>query len=100
MANDDHLVVQQLSEQLDVQLLDVMAQIEALLRRGRGIQRAALAVSGVPDPVSPEQRRQAGITVVEHIEEMRLECLGLSDVLAELARTSAELNRLLDGDDR
>ena len=100
MSDDQQIAARRASEQLDVQLVDVLAQIEALLRHGREIQRAALLVRGVPDPVSPAQRLNAGRSVCQHIEDTRHECHELVGVLDDLAGTSAVLNQLLgDGGD-
>jgi hypothetical protein len=95
MSTHEKPAADRMSEQLDVQLLDVLAQIEALLRHGREIQRAALMVRGLPVPVSPSQRRTAGATVDRHVAEMKAESIALAEVLEDLGRTSGELNRLL-----
>jgi len=86
------------SEVLDVQLLDVFAQIEALLRLGREVQREALRVRGLPMPVTPTQRRDAGQAIFRHLGEMTSECRSLGEVLGELHGTAAELDRLLKGE--
>jgi hypothetical protein len=83
------------SEVLDVQLLDVFAQIEALLRLGRGVQREALRVRGLPLPVTPTQRKAAGHAILEHLDEMTSECRTLVEVLDELHATAADLDKLL-----
>jgi hypothetical protein len=87
------------SEQLDVQLLDVLAQVEALLRHGREIQRAALAVRGVPEAISAERRQRAGASINAQIQEMREGCDALTGILDDLSRTSDELNSLLRRDE-
>jgi hypothetical protein len=83
------------SEILDVQLLDVFAQIEALLRLGREVQREALRVRGLPLPVTPAQRQDAGRVIFRQLGEMTSECRTLGEVLGELHDTAAELDRLL-----
>jgi hypothetical protein len=83
---------------LDVQLLDVFAQIEALLRSGREVQREALRIRGLPHPLSPAQRRAAGQAIHERLREMTGECRELGKVLGELEDTATELNRLLQND--
>jgi hypothetical protein len=87
------------SETLDVQLLDVFAQIEALLRSGREVQREALRVRGLPHTVSPAQRRAAGQAIHERLRDMAGECTELGNVLRELEDTAAELNRLLQNEE-
>jgi hypothetical protein len=86
------------SEVLDVQLLDVFAQIEALLRLGREVQREALRVRGLPVPVSASQRRLAGEAIYHHLTEMTSECRTLSEVLSELHATASELEKLLQAE--
>ena len=83
------------SELLDVQLLDVFAQIEALLRLGREVQREALRVRGLPMPVSVPQRKAAGQRIRAHLAELTTECRTLGEVLKELGDTAAELDSLL-----
>ena len=72
------------SEVLDVELLDVLAQIEALLRHGREIQREALRVRGVPHSVTTAQRQAAAAEIQRRISEMRKECRALGEVLGDL----------------
>ena len=84
------------SELLDVELLDVFAQIEALLRSGREVQREALRVRGVPVAVSVTDRLAAGRAIGEHLDDMTGKCRALMDVLGELQVTAAQLERLLE----
>src|SRR5688500_1735126 len=91
----DRTAADRQSELLDVQLLDVFAQIEALLRLGREVQREALRVRGVPVPVSDLHRKEAGQRIRAHIGEMTTECRTLGEVLKELHETAAELERML-----
>lgn len=84
---------------LDVHLLDVLAQIEALLRGGRDVQRAALRVRDVTGH-SAAQRRAAAVKVQKHVAEMRKECrelAGIVDKLGDIANDlRAALRRPLD----
>jgi hypothetical protein len=48
---------------LDVQLLDLLAQMEALLRTGREIQREALRIRGVPQASTDAQRTAAAAKI-------------------------------------
>jgi hypothetical protein len=84
------------SELLDVELLDVFAQVEALLRCGREIQREALRVRGLPDPVSPAQRLAAGRLICSHLGDMSEQCRALGEVLRDLQDTAGELEKLLE----
>jgi hypothetical protein len=83
------------SEVLDVELLDVFAQIEAMLRGGREVQRAALRVRGLPDPVSASQRLEAARSIRAHLNDMTEQCRALDEVLRDLHETAAELETLL-----
>ena len=67
MSDTQKTAADRQSEVLDVQLMDAFAQIEALLRLGREVQREALKVRGVPHAVSPPQRQAAGQMIREHL---------------------------------
>jgi hypothetical protein len=83
------------AELLDVQLLDVLAQIEAVLRHGREIQREALRVRGVPSPVNQSQRRAAGTAIRDRVDQMHRDCSTLCTVVEELRVGAQELEALL-----
>jgi hypothetical protein len=83
------------SELLDVQLLDVLAQVEAVLRHGREVQREALRVRGVPPPVSPKERIASGIAVRRRVDQMEQDCRVLCGVVGELCVAARELERLI-----
>jgi len=86
------------SEILDVQLLDVFAQIETLLRLGREVQREALRVRGLPVPVTPSGRRASGKAIRQHLDEMTAECQALVEVLTELHGTATKLDGQLQSE--
>jgi hypothetical protein len=86
------------SELLDVELLDGFAQIEALLRHGREVQREALRVRGLPDPVSHAQRLAAARSIQQHLTDMMEQCQSLGDVLRELQATADELEKLVEAE--
>src|SRR5829696_5774802 len=88
------------AEILDVQLLDVFAQIEALMRSGREIQREALRLRGVPSRVGADERQDAGHVIRERLARMTGETRALGDVIKELNRTARALETLLDGGTR
>jgi hypothetical protein len=94
MANAPRASYRQ-SEVLDVELLDVFAQIEAMLRCGREVQRAALRVRGLPNPVSASQRLEAARSIRGHLNDMTEQCRALEEVLHDLHETAAELETLL-----
>jgi hypothetical protein len=82
------------SQILDVQLLDVLAQIEALLRGGRDVQRAALRVRQVAGN-SATQRRAAANKVKKHVAQMKKECRMLIRVVDELGGIANDLHAVL-----
>jgi hypothetical protein len=86
------------SEILDVELLDAFAQIEALLRGGREVQREALRVRGLPNPVSPAERLAAARSIQQHLTDMIDQCRSLGDVLRELQGTANELESSLEAE--
>ena len=86
------------SEILDVELLDAFAQIEALLRGGREVQREALRVRGLPNPVSPAERLAAARSIQQHLTDMIDQCRSLGDVLRELQGTANELESGLEAE--
>ena len=86
------------SELLDVELLDAFAQIEALLRCGREVQRDALRVRGLPAPVSHAQRFAATGSIRLHLTDMMNQCRSLGDVLRDLQDTAAELEKLVEAE--
>ena len=69
---------------LDVELLDIMAQIECLLRNAREVQRQSLRVRGVPSAVTSGQRRQAADKIHAHVQAMVTDATALRDVLKRL----------------
>jgi hypothetical protein len=84
------------AELLDVQLLDVLATVEAILRHGREIQREALRVRGVPSPVTHTQRVAAATAVRERVDRMHGDCGALCDVVEDLRACAVEFERLMD----
>src|SRR5436305_3646573 len=55
---------------IDTELLDVFAEIEALLRSGREVQHELLRTRGVPHPTSPREQRAAAGRAYGMIAEM------------------------------
>jgi hypothetical protein len=88
-----HGGVEQTAAVLDVQLLDVVAQVEALLRRGREIQREALRVRGVPAPSTRAQKRAAATKITEIVDSMRRDYRTTGQVLRILRRSARQLQR-------
>jgi hypothetical protein len=82
------------SEWLDVHLLDVLAQIEALLRNGREVQRESLRFRGVPSTVTPAERRKAAARITQLAARMLADSRALSGVLRDLSAGAKKLDRL------
>jgi|GEM_PF-5873041 hypothetical protein len=91
MKVQKHLELDQRTGALDVQVLDVLAQVESMLRGARDIQRHILRVRGVPRAASLAQRRAAAIAVRKSVDKMMQDSRALSDVLDDLQRTSEML---------
>jgi hypothetical protein len=79
----------------DVQLLDVFAQIEALLRKGREAQREALRVRGEPGDVTNTTPSTSAAKIARLTASMREDHRELGDVLRGLRRRANEVNRLV-----
>src|SRR5262245_1574238 len=84
------------SEILDVQLLDLLAQIEALLRGGREVQRDALRVRGIPSSVTQSQRKKAATKIHDRVIEMAADCRELCAVIEQLRVLASELRAELN----
>jgi uncharacterized protein YoaH (UPF0181 family) len=78
---------------VDVQLLDVLAQIEALLRNGREVQRELLRVRGVLSYTTPDQQRKAAARVQTLVSGMLSDSRALSKVVRELRGSTNRLAR-------
>jgi hypothetical protein len=94
MRDEQHTADRQ-AEVIDVQLLDVLAQIQALLRHGRELQREALRVRGIPVPLNHVLRHEAGAAICRRVEQMKNECQLLRDVLDDLQVSADVLDRKL-----
>ena len=70
---------------LDVHVLDLLAQVELLLRNVREIQRHALRLRGVDVPGPEMNPRQAIAGIEQRIREMEGDCDGLRSALAAAA---------------
>jgi hypothetical protein len=82
------------SEWLDVHLLDVLAQIEALLRNGREVQRESLRFRGLPKAATPAERRKAAHRMAKLAALMIADSRALSNVLRDLHGGANALKRL------
>jgi hypothetical protein len=96
MRIEKHLELDARTGELDVHVLDVLAQVEALLRGAREIQRQILRVRGVPRRRSASQRRAAAAAVRKTAQEMLEESRALSVVLRDLRREADTLKLSAD----
>jgi|SRR4051812_33527257 hypothetical protein len=79
----------------DVQLLDVLAEVEALLRNGREAQREILRVRGEPDARSDAQRAAAAARIATIAASMHDSYRTLGTILRGLRKRAEQLNRSL-----
>jgi hypothetical protein len=94
-AMDETDRVRRTAEVVDVQLLDVLSQVEAVLRHGRELQREALRLRGVPSPVSSAERVAAVTSIRGRVDAMHGDCLTLCIVVQELRTSAQDLERVL-----
>jgi hypothetical protein len=88
---ETHLELDQWTGEIDVRVLDVLAQIESLLRSAREIQRQILKVRGVPERKTKTQRRAAARVLNKTARGMLDESVALSQILRDLQRASGTL---------
>jgi len=88
MKVQKHLELDQRTGALDVQVLDMLAQIESMLRGAREVQRHILRVRGVPRAASLSQRRAGAIAVRKAVDKMLQDARALSEVLDDLQHSS------------
>src|SRR4051812_32296322 len=88
-----HGEVEHTAALLDVRLLDVLAELESLLRSGRNIQRDALRIRGVPSPPTDAQRVAAAARVKKTAAAMERDYRHLADILRALRAHAADLHR-------
>jgi hypothetical protein len=81
------------AELLDVQVLDLLAHIEALLRQGRDVQRESLRVRGVRLG-APVTATAAAMRITETVAAMQRDHQSLGTVLRALRKCADDLKRL------
>jgi hypothetical protein len=87
-----HGDVERTAALLDVHLLDVLAELESLLRNGREIQREALRIRGVPSPTTRAQRSTAARRLKQITTSMVRDHGVLGGILRTLRDHAADLN--------
>jgi hypothetical protein len=80
------------SQMFDVRLLDLLGEVEAILRGGRDLQRDALRLRGVA-PTNSAQRRAATRRMQKRVGQMQKECQSLCGVVHALANAADDLSR-------
>jgi F420-0:gamma-glutamyl ligase-like protein len=92
----EHLDLDKQTGYVDVSVLDVLTQIETLLRDAQQIQRRILRVRGVPQVESVTRRRVAAAEVQKLARSMSQAASVLSEMCKELEHHSASLKRTAD----
>ena len=86
----------QQAEVIEVQGLDLLAQVEALLRGVADYQRQAVRFHGTPkEPVSDSTRRAAGAALRTRIEALKEQAQALNSTLDEIERVVDGVARVL-----
>lgn len=80
---------------LGVQLVDVLAQLEAMFRHEREMQQEAMRVRGVPSTLNHDERRKAGAAMRGYADQMERDCKVLCDLVRGLGVSVRELEGLL-----
>jgi hypothetical protein len=83
---------------LDVELLMPLRRLKRCFDAAREVQREALRVRGLPDPLSSSQRLSAARSICGHLDDMTDECRSLMDVLDDLKENASELEKLLQAE--
>jgi hypothetical protein len=82
---------------VDVHVVDMLAQVQALLRSVGAIQRDILRLRGVPASVTRAERERAWIDVQKVLGRMVKECDALGEVIRDATAHVATLHVLVDG---
>ena len=69
---------------LDVRLLDLFAQVEAMLRYARDIQRYAIPLRGTSAPLSPRRRRALSAKIRAAVRRINRESNVLKSVVEQV----------------
>jgi hypothetical protein len=88
-----HLELDRLTGIVDVHVLDVLAQVESLLRDARKIQRWILRVRGVPQPAMGTQRRAAAAEIRKLARRMSSDATELPKILKGLEQATDTLTQ-------
>src|SRR3954471_1373813 len=88
-----HLELDKHTGFVDVSVLDVLTQVESLVRGAQQIQRRILRVRGVPQVQSAVRRRTAASQVQRLARRMSQAAIVLSEMCKELEHHSASLKR-------
>jgi hypothetical protein len=76
---------------LDVRLLDLLAEVEAMLRSARDVQRNAIRMRGTSDPITARQRRALANRIRQSVTTIDRESSTLRTVARQVVQAAADL---------
>jgi len=85
--------VNQRAALVDVQLLDLLAEVEALLRKAREVQREILRVRGEPQATTDGQRLSAAAKIAKIADAMWNDYRVVGTMVRVLRRRADQLHR-------
>jgi hypothetical protein len=85
---------------VDVHVVDMLAQVQALLRSVSEVQRNVLRVRGVPASVTHSQREHAADALQKVLMRMVEECDAMREAIQEARASAATLNRVVHSESR
>jgi hypothetical protein len=94
---DSYSSVEEQLQVLDVQIVDVLAHLEALLRHSHSIQRALLQMRHAAPPPRPAPTGALLGPLHNRARDMGRECEMLSQIVDDLARGIETVGRTVDG---
>jgi hypothetical protein len=97
MLRGDHPEAEKIADLVDVQILDITAHIEALLRGVREVQHAILNVRGAGrEPVPPGGRIAAAELAATRLAAMQRDCDSLKEVIGAAIAGAAALRTVAE----
>jgi hypothetical protein len=99
MSPRHHSDAEKIADLVDVQILDITAHIEALLRGVREVQHDVLKVRGAgADPLPRRRRIAAAEDAATRLTGMQRDCDSLKDVIGAATAAAAALRTLAEQD--
>ena len=96
----DKSELERTADLVDVHVVDMLAQVQALLRSVGEVQRNLLRVRGVPASVTHSQREHAGDVLQKVLTRMVQECDAMREAIQDASTSAATLNRALQSGSR